>query len=56
MLDTSFLIPVRNSEMQFAHVSFQDYMKLLKQEGEIPLSDKGKCHLMIILLGDLLCE
>jgi hypothetical protein len=37
-------------------VSFQCFMTSLKQEGEMPLSVKGKCHLMIFLLGDLLCE
>jgi hypothetical protein len=47
---------MRNSEMQFAHVSFQNYMKKLQGENEMPLSVKGKWHLMILLLGDLLCE
>jgi hypothetical protein len=30
-------------------------MNLLKRGGEMPPSVKGKCHLMIFLLGDL-CE
>jgi hypothetical protein len=47
---------VRKSEIQFAHVSFQSYMKMLQEENEMPLSVKGKWHLMILLLGDLLCE
>lgn len=56
MVDTSFLIPMRNSEVQFAHVSFQDYMKLLQDENEMPPSVRGKWHLMIFLQGDLICE
>jgi hypothetical protein len=47
---------MRNSEMQFAHVSFQNSMEMLQEENEMPLSVKGKWHLMILLLGDLLCE
>jgi len=42
--------------MQFAHVSLQDYMKVLQEEKETPLSVGGEWHLMILLLGDLLCE
>jgi len=42
--------------MQFADVSFQDYVKMLQEEKELPPSVKGKWHLMIVLLGDLLCE
>jgi hypothetical protein len=41
--------------MQLAHVSLQDYMKMLQEQNEMPLSVKGKGHLMILLLGDLLC-
>jgi len=35
--DTSFVIPVRNSEMQFAHVSFQEYKDL--QESQVGSED-----------------
>jgi hypothetical protein len=47
---------VRNGEMQFDHVSLQDYLKMLQEENAMPVSVKRKWHLMILLLGDLLCE
>jgi len=46
----------KKNEMQFAHVSLQDYMKMLQEENETPISVKGKWHLMILPLDDLLCE
>ena len=33
---------MRNSEVQFVHVSFQDYLKMLQEENEMPPSVKGK--------------
>jgi hypothetical protein len=53
----SFLIPVRNSELQFAYVdSFQDYVKSLEVENETSQIVRGEWHLMTFLLGDSLCE
>ena len=31
--DTNFVIPVRNSKMQFAHVSFQKYKDMMEALG-----------------------
>jgi hypothetical protein len=47
---------MRNSEMQFAYVSFQKYMEFLQAENDMPMSVKGKCHLTILLQRDLLRE
>jgi hypothetical protein len=30
--DTSFVIPVRNNEMQLAHISFQEYKNLKESQ------------------------